>query len=58
MRVVDLREVTPGGNTEEVLEAGTCPGLLAETVASSSFNNTSTQPERTGKTALYSIFET
>ena len=47
-----LREVTPGGNADEVVDAGGWLVVPAETVASKSFNNTSTQPERTGRTAL------
>lgn len=46
------REATPGGNTFDADDCGGCIFVLADTVASSNFNSTSTQPDNTGRTAL------
>ncbi len=52
-----IRDATPGGNTFDADEGGGCMFVLADTVASNSFRSTRTQPDRTGRTALYMVGE-
>ena len=48
-------EITLPGVKPEAEEDCGCIPVFAETVANSSFKRTRTQPDKTGKTALYTI---
>jgi hypothetical protein len=48
-----LRDATPGGNTEEVVDWGGWAFVVAETVANNNFSSTKTQADSMGKTELF-----